>query len=77
MSVPVQNTAPLARTTNARSSGDASTRSQALVSASYIAHVIALPASGRLMVKNATGPRDMKSVVDAFTIGILFDEPTR
>jgi hypothetical protein len=44
------------------------------MSASYIAHVIALPASGRLIVKTATGPADVKIVADAFTMGDLTGE---
>ena len=68
MSVPVQNTSPAARMTNARTAASASTRSQASTSASYIAHVMALPASGRLIVRCATGPADEKIASDGFTM---------
>ena len=61
MSVPATKASPVARITNTRMAGSASTRSQASTSASYIAHVIALPASGRLNVKNATGPSTMQN----------------
>src|SRR4030095_9653169 len=56
MSVPAAKASPAARTTNTRTVSSASTRSHASTSASYIGHVRAFRACGRLNVRNASGP---------------------
>jgi hypothetical protein len=58
MSVPAAKASPAPRTTNTRTVSSASARSQASTSASYIAQVRALRASGRLNVRNAIEPMD-------------------
>src|SRR6185369_6065324 len=63
MSVPDTNACPPApRRISTRIDASASTRSHAATSASYIAHVIALRASGRLNVRIASGPSTSKIV---------------
>src|SRR3982751_3786875 len=63
MSVPATNALPPApRRTRTRIAASVSTRSQASTSASYIAQVIALRASGRLKVSVAIGPAVSKIV---------------
>ena len=58
MSVPATNAFPPApRSTSARTASSASARSHASKSASYIANVIALCASGRSKVTHSAGPR--------------------
>src|SRR6185503_14580620 len=67
MSVPDTNAlppAPLRMKT--RTCGSASTFSHALTSASYIAHVIALRACGRLKVRKANGGSIWNRVSDTF-----------
>src|SRR6266702_2169286 len=71
ISVPLVNArSPAPRSTTTRTPGSRSRRSQASWSASYIAKVIALRASGRLMVTTATAPscsRRRWSVIPAGT----------
>src|SRR5262245_30422842 len=69
MSVPATNAPPAPRSTKTRKPGSASTRSQAETSASYMPHVMALRASGRLKVRKATGPSMSKSVSEVDTRG--------
>src|SRR5262245_28832637 len=63
MSVPATKALPPApRRISTRIVSSRSTRSHASTSASYISHVIALRASGRLNVRIASGPSDEKIV---------------
>ena len=62
--------------TKTRIAGVGIDASQASTSASYIAHVIALPASGRLIVKNATRPVDVKNASEVVTMDDLAGRET-
>src|SRR5688572_4870127 len=69
MSVPATNASPAPRSTSTRMSASRSTSSHRAASASYIAQVIALRASGRLKVRNAMGPSDANSTSGVATSG--------
>src|SRR5688572_28058826 len=69
MSVPATNASPAPRSTSTRMSASRSTSSHRAASASYIAQVMALRASGRLKVRNAMGPSDANSTSGVATSG--------